>query len=283
MEPADTQQRWRQPGFRYLVLLALVAVNTVASLVAVPTPYETLYSSLRIGGLLAQPLLCALWAAWSPQRFFVRLLSAGALNIALLLVSGTYPQLGNLVLFNGLFLLILLMLISARRYAGWRIVDGSLPLDPQTVQSERQFTLRDLLIGITVFALLLSLTRYTAPFVQSELGPSDFWGIFLGVVAICIMMLPAFGGLVLALSTALGGWRAWLVLPPAVALASCLASLVLWLGQPGGGRGVSEYLMRLFLFSIGSTTWAVGTAFVLRAIGYRVAQVVSPTRVAGEN
>lgn len=239
--------------------------------------------ALLFGTYAAQLNLIAIWGALAPGRIVVRLPWAWFLATLMwcALVLGSrfaYPEgqygpaldrddaltLGAVLLFGVVTAQVPLWI--ARRWS-WRLVLAARERD-DAVGDERQFSLRQLLAGMTLFGVALGLVRGILPPGVAGLGMDhELLGILI-VLAIVNMLvvLPCVWGAFLPWRLLAALAALWLLYALVVTVVE-IAVLVAFLGAPSGDP---DFYWMFLLFNLTQCLAVTATLILLRSVGFRL-------------
>jgi len=170
--PRATSFHWIVLG---LLVMAHAGLGTLLNPAGLPgNPGSNPVIPLALGVLVSQPLLCAFWTAFAPQRFYHRLLwglllcasvafAVEAANLSVGASTGSYraepSQRGFFLSIDMiLFLVATPLLLLVRRLSGWKLSRSA----AESVLSDyqpSQFGVKHLLILTTIVALVCGLFR----------------------------------------------------------------------------------------------------------------------------
>lgn len=219
-----------------------------------------------LGTLIAQPMLCAVWGAWSAQTWIWRLPLGLSACVFLSLTAATHGDVGNMLVgMVGIHLLLLVVLAFIQR--GFQTILTARYSPNGETSPNVTFGMRYLFLWMTVAAVLTGLGRMLTFGTQN-------WGPGIGetvtwVFADSVLLAPPAWLLVYLLRPAGLRLRDVVAIVLSAPLAALIPSAVLWFESPGSSFGIELYLPTL-LITVGAMAAVAVVATVLRWADYRI-------------
>jgi hypothetical protein len=265
---------------------------------------EQLLMALLVGLAIGQVNLIAVWTSLAPGNIVLRVSWSLLLTMAMWygLILGTRLDLrwltgsigpywrATMTREDAIFLIAILLagvailqipLWIAKKVFRWRLTRQ--PGDTEaSLQEDRQFNLRHLLIAMFLLAVALSPLRHILP--APDPGRFRLQGqmfVLLGMVILCnlVMAIPCIWWAFASTKATVGFFLGWL-LYCAVLTAIEFGSLCAALGPPPRNE-TPKFAFVFYIINLSQCAAVLGTLWILRAIGFRMVRTPRPGRSVG--
>lgn len=222
-----------------------------------------------LGSLFVQPMLCAVWGAWSAQAWVWRVPLGLAACVFLSLAGVTTGDVGNMLVgMVGIHLLFVVVLAFVR----WRFqfVLAARTMTRDGVTSKSTFGLSYLFLWMTVAAVLTGLARMLTFGTQN-------WGMGIGqlftfLFAFSLVLAPPAWLLAYLLRPAWPRLRDVIAIVISVPLSTVIPAIIMWFESPGSSFLMEMYLPSFFI-ALGAMVTVALVAMAMRWAGYRIYRI----------
>ncbi len=283
---APSDESIRPGGFPWYLLVLGLLLLAHAMFGAYCAPDNETLCSLKLGVIMSQPVLLAIWAAFAQHRFYFRLLWALLLctylsfadDIGAVFQPAMRIDPGEVILATlALFVVTLPLLLLARRVSRCQISgpDGS---GSHSVYLAHHYGIHHLLILTAIVALACGLVR--SLLIITDAGfpyPSIFYFmVALGLLLILSQPASLIPWITLAdrRKPFLWAFAALLI----IAALDCAAGVAMAL--VGQSIWSPDIVVRCLLLQLGAVLSALGTTIVVRCCGFRMIRESEICRVA---